>query len=45
MLQEKDKIDSLKRAWASPLGSVRVNVSLAISQPDLVSFLMMGKGP
>lgn len=45
MLQEKDKIDSLKRAWASPLGSARVNVSLAISQPDLVSFLMMGKGP
>lgn len=41
--QEKDKIDNLKREQPSPLWSGRASISLAISQPNLMSFLMMGK--
>lgn len=43
-LQEKDKIDKLKREQPCPLWSGRASISLAISQPNLMSSLMMGKG-
>lgn len=43
VLPEKDEIDNLKREQPSPLWSGRASISLAISQPNLMSFLMMGK--
>lgn len=43
-LQEKDKIDKSKREQPCPLWSRGASISLAISQPHLMSSLMMGKG-